>query len=136
MTESINGDHAPKNLSNAFAIVRREVRAIRRGIRRGRIAMPAGVSMERLPRSVCSLCSQVWDFATLPSGSLPTHGICKDCKKELANGFTAFVCVGKAPVWVRSPVLVDDGVSGKIVSVSAEDYETLKRKMNGDVSDS
>lgn len=131
-----NGDHAPKNLAKAFAIVRKEVRNIRRGVRRGRIVMPAGVTTAKLPRSLCSLCSAVWDFAILPAGSLPTHGICKDCKKEMANGFTAFICVGKAPIWVKSPVLKEEGIAGKIVSVSAEDYETLKRRMNGDVPNS
>ena len=89
--------------------------------------MPPGVSLEKLPRSICSLCSKVWDFAMIPEDSLPSHGICSDCKNEIANGFKAFICVGQPPIWMKSPALKTEQ---KIFRVTDKEYAQLRRKMN------
>ena len=64
----------------------------------------------------------------LPEGSLPTHGLCSECKRKLADGFTIFVCAGKIPLFGKHPILKDDGVAGKIGMLhnqSIAEYPTM-----------
>jgi hypothetical protein len=120
-----NGDNAPKHLDRAFAMMQRETHKLHHQRRKGRIALPPGVETDRLPRALCPVCSQVFDFAVVPSDTLPTHRLCSACKDLLRDGFTIFVCAGRTPLAVRSEVLKAEGLAGKITTVSAEDYDRL-----------
>ncbi len=110
--------------------MRGEVRKLKRAVRRGRIVMPAGVTLHRLPRQLCKVCTKVWDFAMVPDGTLPTPCLCSECKGYLAEGYTIFVCAGKTPIRGKNAILKQDGVAGRIVRVCEEDYEKLQIKQH------
>ena len=123
-----NGDNAPKHLDRAFAMVQKETRKLHHQRRKGRIILPPGVDTERLPRALCPACSQVFDFAVVPSDSIPAYRVCPACTKLLHDDFTIFVSVGRVPLAVRSEVLKTEGLAGKIAHLSVENYDRLAAK--------
>ena len=129
-----NGDQPPQNLARAFAMMQREVRTMKEKRMRyqGRIKLPPGTVTAKLPRALCPVCSRVWDYAIMPEDTMPAHRLCTPCKSLLRQGYTIFVSPGEIPLPIKSPVLKADGVAGKIVRLSKEEYDKLPKPIPND----
>lgn len=114
----LNGDTRPRGLRAALGIIGAHVK---RSIKRRR----AGYS--RAPRQVCKVCAAMFDFATIAPDATVQVSLCSDCKAKLAEGYTA--CVTKdAFAFVRSAYLKEHGQAGKIVQVSQETFDQIKKR--------
>jgi len=122
MSEEINGGPGPNALRNAMRIMGGEVRKMQKVARkRHREGLVKG------PRSYCSVCGDVFDFAIVNPTEQLTGGICAKCKAILAEGFTACI-TSDAYAFIKSDYLKANGMRGKIVPVSVEAMEKIKEQ--------
>lgn len=77
-------------------------------------------------RQCCTICAKMFDPAITKIEAPVTMSLCSDCKAKLAEGYTA--CVTKdAFAFVRSAHLKEHGQAGKIIQVSQETFDQIKK---------
>jgi len=78
----------------------------------------------RVPRSVCPICGTGFDFGPAVH-NLPKPDKCKSCEKDLAAGYTAFICDDRFII-AKSARLAD--MAGKIIQLSPPVFERLAKE--------
>lgn len=78
----------------------------------------------RVPRKVCQVCGVGMDYGPQKT-ALPEVSLCEYCKKELKDGYTAFVS-GDRYVIAKSARLAD--MAGKVVKISPHVLEKLSKE--------
>jgi hypothetical protein len=78
----------------------------------------------RVPRNVCPVCGTGSDYGPMTK-PLPDAVTCKDCQRDLDQGFTAFIC-GDRYCIAKHPMLPD--MAGKIVPLSLPIFTRITEK--------
>lgn len=114
-----NGDTAPRGLRNAYKLLTQQTRKLRKKIRSG---------FTKQPRQLCKVCGAAWDEALVAPNASAEVTICPECRKLLAEGYTALVTMNPDRyAFVRNSLLKETGAAGKIVQLTKEQFDAYER---------